>query len=761
MVQNQLNQPGIEKQPSLRIASTKPRMRMGSQPIKPLKLPAFSRLNPANHPVQADQADQADASTVQTVEQTIESAIGEFHPLLGVAARSLAPLPQPGKLKSVQKKVRSATQTSTPPLPSRVLPLLNLRRHLSLPRLKKETWQWLILWAAILTSFGGTMGLAFLWLASPPPSVDCKKVSLSSLGTQRLYCAQELVRSGELSDLAAAMALLENWSADQPLYDEAQQAVTDWSKAILVIAHSKIAQNDMQGAIAAAGQIPPSSSIYLQAQEEIKTWRQEWQTGEGIVATAQTAIRGQDWKLASEQVVEMGRLHHEYWRINQADVLFKQIVREKQARQNLTQAQKLAKNKTPDNLAAAITLLTQIPANTHTSAEAQTAVQQWSQELIQVALQQWGEGDRSGAFATALKIPLNPDLPAAGLDLIRLSQANQLVASDLSELESSSPDVKLSQLWHLTEAVAAVQKIGSDSPFYEEAQLVKQTWQTHLQALTQLKFADWIAHSGDRSALEFAVAQASQISPASPRRVQAQSFIARWQQDIQALEDQPYLSRAQRWATSGQIPDLRTAIAQVRQIPDNRAAWHKAQELIAQWTAEIQTVEDQPIWEQAQKLAKQGKLGQAIDIAAQIPDDRALYATAQAAIEAWKAKIQATEIAEDQPILDRAYALAASERLTMAIDAAAQIAPGRALHTEAQAAIKAWDNQRQDIWNAGGPTTTAESPAAPDPSASTESPSPEPTPDATTPPTADSTPSDTANSSGFEGYYDEEYRSQE
>jgi hypothetical protein len=643
--------------------------------------------------------------------------------------------------------------------------------HLALPKLKKATWQWLLLWGAIVGSFGATTGLAMLWLTNPPPAVDCQKVSLSSLGVQRLYCAQELARSGQLSDLVAAMALLENWSTDQPLYKEAQNAVTDWSKVILVIAHSKIAQNDMQAAIAAASQVPPSSSIYLEAQEEIKTWRQEWQTGEGLMSKAQAAIKAQDWKLASEQVVELGRLDHEYWRIDQADVLFKQIVREKQSRQNLTQAQKLAKHKTPDQLAAAITLVSKIPANTQTSQEAQTALQQWSQELIQVALQQWWAGDRTGAFATALKIPLNPSLPAEGLDLIRLSRSNQLVADHL-DFNSAAPAtaVSLSKLWHLTEAVAAVQKIGASSPFYEEAQAAQQNWQNYLQDLTQLGFANIIAGAGDRASLELAVIQAQQISPESPHRVGAQSLIARWQQEIQTLEDRPYLARAQHWAQSGNIPALRTAIAQVQQIPDHRAAWHKAQDLIVQWTAQIQTLEDQPIWEQAQKLAKQGKLDEAIDTLAQIAADRALHAKSQAAIAEWKAQIEAAEIAEDQPILDRAYGLAATERLTMAIDAASQIAPGRALYREAQAAIKAWDKQRQEIWSAGGPSTPPEPlPANSSPANSSVEPEPAPGVDPTDvsdgdEPAADhQTADDTAKSNSssdrsLEGYYNEGYQ---
>ncbi|PSB04920.1 hypothetical protein C7B76_31930, partial [filamentous cyanobacterium CCP2] len=87
-----------------------------------------------------------------------------------------------------------------------------------------------------------------------------------------------------------------------------------------------------------------------------------------------------------------------------------------------------------------------------------------------------------------------------------------------------------------------------------------------------------------------------------------------------------------------------------------------------------------------------------IDAAAKIQPNRALYEQAQAGINEWKGKIRAAEIAEDQPILDRAYGLAARQRLSMAIDVAAQIAPGRALYSEAQAAIDVWSRERDSLW---------------------------------------------------------------
>jgi hypothetical protein len=594
---------------------------------------------------------------------------------------------------AVQHVIDLATQTlaRTSATYQSVLP--SLQGSLAWLKQRQQPLQWLAVWLTIFGSFGGVTGVAYFWLTNPP-SADCRRVTIESMSVQRLYCAQELAQSGELADLAAGIALLDNWSAEAPLYDDAQGQISEWSRLILVMAQGQMAQGQLQQAIATVGEIPASSAVYPEAQDLIAAWQQEQRQGEAIIAVAQEAIKAQNWNLATRQVRELGAFDRDYWRLDQADALVKQIVREKQAHQQLRQAKKLAKAQSK-NLPEAIGLLQQIPAHTHVSPEAQALLQEWSQTLVAVALEHWEAGDRATAATIALTIPRLSTLPAAGLDLIRLSQAHQLVAD---QLLPQSPELKATEIWTLLEALAAVQLIQPSSLFYQEAQAAQRDWQAQLQDLTQLSFANLIAWGGDRSTLELAVAQAQQISPERPHHFQAQALIAQWQEQIEAWQDRPYLARGQRWAATGQLPGLQMAIAQVQQIPSDRAAWQTAQDLIATWVAQIQTIEDQPTWDQAQKLAKQGKLGEAIDVALRIQPNRALHADAQAAIADWKAKLQAAEIAADQPLLDRAYALAARQRLTMAIDLASQIAPGRALHSEAQAAIDAWVDQRDSIW---------------------------------------------------------------
>ena len=123
----------------------------------------------------------------------------------------------------------------------------------------------------------------------------------------------------------------------------------------------------------------------------------------------------------------------------------------------------------------------------------------------------------------------------------------------------------------------------------------------------------------------------------------------------------------------------------------------EAQTLIAEWNKRVQIIEDSPLLAEARVLAKEGNLGQAIDVAYQIEQGRALYNEAQDEIYKWATEL---EIAQDHPILNRAYSLAQQGSLTAAINTAYQIGYGRTLYYEAQNAISRWQSERDAIWAA-------------------------------------------------------------
>jgi hypothetical protein len=629
------------------------------------------------------------------------------------------------KLLSVSGAAKTLAKSFIPLITAAGLPEGLRHNQLTLYQWQKS-WRWSMICAGILGLCGGVGVMAYFWLAGLPPLPNCRDITTLSPDAHRLYCAQETARSGKLEDLLAGIALVKNWSPSHPLYKDAQQSLAKWSRLVVLIARDKMNQNDFKGAMTALNQIPPVSPVYSEAQKTAAEWQQQWQKGEAISAKAAEAMKQQDWRSAFDSVTELGYLDHDYWRLQQADSLAKQILMQKESYEALKQAKKLAKKLMPDQLGEAIQLLQSVVPESDAWSESQQLLSDWSQTLVNIAMKRWQEGDTSGALQLAQQVPLDLKLPTEAADLVKLSHAYEL-------FKDSQTESKLSwqQLWNLLEATTGVSQIQPSSPFYSEAQTKLQDWQTQLQDLQQLQFATMVADLGQKPTLNYAIDQAKQISSNHQRYSQAQTMIANWQTQIERLEDIPYLQRAQQFAASNQIPDLQLAIAQAQVIPSQRSIWSEVQTQIAVWQRQIETIEDQPLMDRAQAFAKANQLDQAIDAAAEIRPNRALYDQAQAAITTWKDKIRQALIAEDQAILDRARGFASSGQLTNGIATAAQIGPGRPLYMEAQAAIGAWLRERDGSTKtdgAAGEDTTA---GQPNEATSTDSTASEPLNDAT------------------------------
>lgn len=481
----------------------------------------------------------------------------------------------------------------------------------------------------------GIAGGALLWLLSLPPAIDCKQISALSPDMERLQCAQQAAQSGELPKLLEGMKTLEQWTPDNPLYGEAQRLMTEWSNSILTYARQKMQQSDYKGAVELAKQIPKSSPAYPDAQAQITEWQKEWQQFEKIYVAAQQALKSQNWNVALEQILALREADFTYWRSQQANALSQQLSDEKEARKLLQQANNLARSGSPEQLSTAITLLSQIKRKTFTWAEAQVNFQRWSENLLGIGFQHWQKGGLDQAIATAKRVSLNPDLAEEAENLIWLSHATKLRVGSVGDWEVSP-----TQLFKLVSASVIAAQIQPESRFYPQAQASLKSWRSQLQNVTQLQVAQMIANFWHPLSLQVAVDQAKQIPPKTPQRLQAQTLVAYWTREIERIEDRPYLTHARKLAEQGTIVSLQAAIAQAKQIRKGRALHGEAQSLIYAWGQQVEILEDQPILLNAQGLARQGRLNDAIQTAAQITPGRALYLEAQAAINDWSIEIR-------------------------------------------------------------------------------------------------------------------------
>jgi hypothetical protein len=547
-----------------------------------------------------------------------------------------------GNLENLENPKGSSTQSI---VPSDSQPF-DVQSHLHPVETRdypSAAWRWLLTGLVLCCAVGGLASLAFVWLTSLPPRTNCDEISPISPDIDRLYCAQVAAESGELDDLMAGLRLVEAWSPDNPLYNESRRWMNEWSESVLVIARQKMAASDIEGAIELANRVPKSSPLYADAQKAIAQWRKNWQIDEAIYAKAENALKTQDWNGVSQHILELSESPYERWNTEKVNELSQRVLLEKKARQTLAQAKRTAEIGAPDNLQAALNMAKAIDAKTYTWAEAQPLFSQWGDTLLTLGFNRWRERRFDEAIAYAGAASVSSTLAAEAQHLLNLSKARQLALASGSNWKPQPKHV-----WNLMEAVAAARQIPADSRFYAQAQESLASWEAQLQATMQLQYAQVMAELGQRDSLQTAIAQAEQIPPNHPRRLQAQTLVAHWKQEVQRVEDQPYLLFAQQLAQSGAIDDLKLAIAEAGKVGAGRALRDQAQGLIYDWTRQIQVLEDQPLLAEAMAQAQRGNLTEAMRIAAQIPANRALYSEAQAAIADWQAELNRAELARTQ-----------------------------------------------------------------------------------------------------------------
>ncbi|MDR7898786.1 hypothetical protein RHJ63_10745 [Thermosynechococcus sp. JY1334] len=474
-----------------------------------------------------------------------------------------------------------------------------------------EGWPWLI---PFLIS-GVTLMTASAWLLVLPPLPDCRHSGLVMSDGDRLYCADQAALHGNLPSLAQAIETVSQWPEDHPLFPQAKRRVDEWSAALLVIARQQLSQGNIDLATLLLKKIPTTAASYSQAQELLTATN----VGEGgnLLATAEAALRQQDWGLALLQVKLMNQLGTDYWR-EQAQKLSVRISQEQDAWVQLVQARDLAAWLTANELAEAVMLALQIPPEAVVYSQAQADIRRWIPEVLVYAEERLTAGDREGALALIEKIAPALDVSYHDRPIVILGQAKALAAKGT-----------VLGYW---EAIARVQQIPTTDPFYESAQAYLKTWQQQLRNQQHLQWASWLANSHLRWGYALAIAQARQVPLGQPERVQAQGLIALWQRDLRTIDEQPLLHAAIALAEQKQY---QAALGVLQYFPSNAVLASVVANYRNEWQEKLEEIEDRPILDRAIRLAREGKLEEAIQTAEQIGRDRALYREALNRIWQW------------------------------------------------------------------------------------------------------------------------------
>lgn len=548
------------------------------------------------------------------------------------------------------------------------------------PRKRRSLFSSWSFWGILIVLLSGSLGFMSVALLFKLPSLpNCPSIFWPTASASlRLYCAQLAANKQTVGDLLEAIELVNTLPADHPLRAEINRHLEEWSLDILKLAETTFQAGRLSEAIGVARKIPSDVPAYSLVEERIERWESLWTKAEEIYKKAEQQLRESNWNQAFREAVQLLAVGNDYWATTKYDELVGLIQTAREESGKLDKAYKLARQGGLENLLAAIKQAEQIPQSSFAYKEARDLITDCGNKLIELAQERLENRDWQSVVAIANKIP-----PSLNL---------QVEAQDLLDLANAQSRAQEGTVEGLEAGIALAQKLNLGRPLYDKAQELITRWQREIEDVAHLDRARGLAQSATIPDLQAAITEAQLIPSANPRYLEAKAEINRWSSQIQTMEDRPYLDRATQLASFGDIGSLTEAINEANRVSQGRALYPEARRKVRTWTDQVERLQDQPYLDQARNLADAGNLSSAIATADQIRPGRALYRDAQSRIRQWTRQI---ERIQDQPYLDQAQVLANSGNLASAIAAAEQIGQGRALYAEAQERVRGWRAELQ------------------------------------------------------------------
>jgi hypothetical protein len=573
-------------------------------------------------------------------------------------------------------KLRGASRTEGSPIDTNSentnLPSRNSQR---LPRWMKS-W---VLWSVLLTLIPGSIGfLAMAILFKLPSAPNCPSIfwPLASASV-RLHCAQLAASKQKVDDLLQAIALVRQLPQNHPLHGEIDRSLEEWSKDILRLADQSFQAGNLEEAIATARKIPEDLSAYKLVDDQVAQWQSIWSKAEGIYQEAEEELKQRRWQSAFMLSAKLLRVDNKFWASTKYDQLNRLITSAREDGDKLAKAEGLADGKVVDNLLEAIKIAESIGSDSYLYQKAQESIPAFGRKMLELAQAKLDARDADTALDIARQIPDSTKLQTEVEDFIALADAQR--------------NAWVGTVAGLETAISQAQQIDPSRPVYDKAQQLITRWQLEIEDVARLERARTLASQGTVSNLTAAIAELQMIPVNNPRASEAKQEASRWRTQIETIEDQPYLERADQIALIEDINSLQAAIAEASQIGRGRALYPEARRRIRTWTAKVERIQDQPYLDQARELAQSGNLPAAISAAQAIASSgRSLSSEAQAAVDDWSGQIRARENWNKA----REVALAGTpEALVEAIRLADRVSNSSVLRLDVNVAIDQWSQQ--------------------------------------------------------------------
>ncbi|MDB9389572.1 chromosome segregation ATPase [Microcystis aeruginosa] len=381
-------------------------------------------------------------------------------------------------------------------------------------------------------------------------------------------------------------------------------------------------------------------------------------------------------------------------------------------------AQLSADSRTVEGLLAAIALVEALPEDHPLRSQVNQQVEEWAQDILNLAEKDYQAGNLRQAIAKARQIPNNMAVAAIIEERIAKWQETWTEGNDiLSKLEENLRASNWNQSFRLAvdllnlnneywatvkynEAIAKITVAREDSSKLDNA----------FNLFARGGLDNWlkvIEEARKIQASSYAYQEAEKLIGKTEDKLKeyAERLIERkqWQalQDLanqtpkdlkikEDVTDWSVLSAAALDAETGTVEGLEAGILGLEQIDPSRPLHQRTLAMRERWQLQVQ---DLKILSEARDLAQAGTIEQysaAIAKAGEVPRNNPLWSQAQQEIGSWNRQIQ---VIEDRPILERAQEIALPgdiNSLSNAIIQARAIANNRALYRDAQREIGGW-----------------------------------------------------------------------
>ena len=547
--------------------------------------------------------------------------------------------------------------------------------------LGRLNWQ---VWAVLLVLVSGGIGFtATSWLLKLPKTPNCPKIFWPvASASMRIYCAQLEAEKDTVEGLLGAINLVEALPQNHPLRAEIDRNVEEWAVEILDIAEREFNEGHLEAAIATARKIPNRVQAYNVVEERIADWQSTWSEGETIFAEVQRLLKESEWNMAFREAVKLLYLDNQYWATTRYTDITKEIQIAQEESSKLDSAYVALRREGIDDWLKAVEEAEKINPQSYAYQESQELIAEAKEKILARIEDLIDNRDWQALLDVTDRLP----------DSLNLEEET----NDWQTIASAGADSQIGTVESLESAIATAQQMEPSRPLYQLAQELIARWKIEIEDVARLDQARDLAQLGSINDLNSAIATAQLIPQDNPRHSEAREEISRWVRQVQTIEDQPILNRAEELSISGTTPALQEAISQASLISRDRALYDEAQERIGRWRSTIEEREDRPFLDQASALANGREYASAIEAAQQIQQGRSLYREARSNIREWQQEIQAQKDYQEAMTIAEART---PEALISAINILRKIPSSTDMGSESIQAINRWSYQLLTLAN--------------------------------------------------------------